>query len=114
MPALNCINLAVINGVRTLDIPSWVEAQNRNPIAGSPLYPISRLQSVEYSVQVRIWARMEETSEWELVYDQLIADEKVYRLPAGFKSECWQVELVGNTNVYSIALADTPKALKGV
>lgn len=108
---LGPLGMVVLGGVRRMDIPGWVEAQNRNPLGGSPLYPIVIAQSVEYAVQIRLWARLPGSSR-ELVYTQTVTDEGVYRLPEGFKSETWQVELVGNTDVYSIALADTPKALR--
>lgn len=110
---LNCLNLAVVNGARKETIPGWVEAQNRNPIAGSPLFPTEGLLDIAPSVQVRIWARMND-SRMELVYAQSVTDEGVYRLPAGFKSDVWQFELVGNTDVYSIALAETAKELQQV
>jgi hypothetical protein len=48
------------------------------------------------------------------VYVQTIEDEDIYRLPTGFTSDVWQFELVGNTDVYSVALAETAKELQNV
>jgi hypothetical protein len=110
---LNTVNLAAVNAVRTEVIAGWNEAQNKTPIAGSPLYPTGDLLRVIPSVQIRMWARNKE-SEMELVYVQTIEDEDIYRLPTGFTSDVWQFELVGNTDVYSVALAETAKELQNV
>lgn len=107
---LNCVNLAVVNDVREEVISGWTQPQDKNPVAGSPLFQISGLLSVVPAVQVRIWARMR-GSEMELVYTQTIEDELPYRLPTGFKSDVWQIELVSNTDVYSVVIAETAKEL---
>lgn len=108
---LNCVNLAPVNGVRVEEIDGWLEAQNKTPAAGSPLFNTGDLMRIVPTVQIRMWARNKE-SEMELVYTQTVADEEVYRLPTGFKSDVWQFELVGNTDVYSIAFAETAKGLE--
>jgi hypothetical protein len=38
----------------------------------------------------------------------------VIRLPTGFKSALWQFELVGNTTVYSVQIAETVKGLADI
>jgi hypothetical protein len=35
-------------------------------------------------------------------------------LPTGFKSDLWQIEMIGNTTVYSLQIAETPKQLAGI
>jgi hypothetical protein len=110
---LNCVNLSAVNAVRVEPITGWQEAQNKTPLAGSPLYKASELLRIVPTVQLRMWARNKD-SEMELVYTQTISDEEVYRLPTGFKSDVWQFELVGNTDVYSIAFAETAKELQTV
>jgi hypothetical protein len=110
---LNSVNLAVVNGVREETIAGWFEAQNKNPAGGSPLFRTSGLLNIASSVQIRMWARSKD-SNMELVYTQTVEDEDVYRLPTGFKSDVWQFELVGNTDVYSIAFAETAKELQSV
>lgn len=109
---LNCVNLAVVNDVREKVISGYVQPQDKNPVAGSPLFEISGLLSVVPAVQVRVWARMR-GSEMELVYSQTVDDEQPYKLTAGFKSDVWQIELVSNTDVYSVVIAETAKELAG-
>jgi hypothetical protein len=110
---LNTVNLAAVNTVRVETIAGWNEAQNKTPVAGSPLFPTDRLLEIQPSVQIRMWARNLD-SQMELVYTQTVEDEDVYRLPTGFKSDVWQFELVGNTDVYSVAFAETAKELEKV
>lgn len=108
---LNCINLAVINGVRTLAIPGYAGPQIRNPIGGSPLFPLAQYTTGLAAIQVNVFAR-NKNSQWLNRYSRSITTEGTYRLPAGFKSDAWQISLIGNTNVYSVTLAETPKELK--
>jgi hypothetical protein len=44
----------------------------------------------------------------------MVVTEKIIRLPTGFKSDLWQFELIGNTNVYSMQIAETAKGLAEV
>lgn len=108
---LNCLNLAPINGVRTMVVPGYSQPQNRNPIGGSPLFPIARYQTGLSAVQVDIWARNNQ-SVWVNRFSRLIANEGTFRMPSGFKSDVWQVRLIGNTDVYSFAMAETALELK--
>lgn len=108
---LNCLNLAPINGVRTLAVTGYSGPQIRNPIGGSPLFPLSQFESGEAAVQLQILARTEK-SRWITVFSESIADERIYRLPSGFKSDAWQVQMIGNTDVYSFTMAETALELK--
>lgn len=110
---LNCIGLAVLGGVRREVVDGYQGPQNRNPIGGSPLFPIARFQDVVGAVQVDIYYRTQE-SIWRTAFSWTITSEKIYRLPTGFKSDCWQVRLIGNVPVYNFALAETGKELKQV
>jgi hypothetical protein len=49
---------------------------------------------------------------WNAQYTNTISSEVTQRLPAGFKSDVWQVQLIGNTPVYSFSMAETPKELR--
>jgi hypothetical protein len=40
--------------------------------------------------------------------------EAIIRLPAGFKHDVWQFEMVGNASVYSLTVAETGKELAAV
>jgi hypothetical protein len=43
-----------------------------------------------------------------------VTDDKIRRLPAGFKHDLWQFEFFGNTNMYSVQVAETGKELAKV
>jgi hypothetical protein len=110
---LNCLNLAALNSVDVEPVTGYTQPQIKNPIGGSPLFDIAALMSQPVSVLVNVYAR-DLDSTWNLQYSQSISDERTHRLPAGFKSDLWQVELIGNANVYSFAMAETPKELAQV
>lgn len=92
-------------------LSNYAGAQIRNPVGGSPLFPISSFTTGLAAVQVDVYARNNQ-SQWIDRYSRSITTEGTYRLPAGFKSDAWQISLIGNTNVYSVTLAETPKELK--
>lgn len=108
---LNCINLAPINGVRTMVVPGYSGPQIRNPIGGSPLFPIGQYESGEAAIQLQITAR-NLNSQWVTVFSQSITDERICRMPSGFKSDAWQVQFIGNTNLYSFTMGETALELK--
>lgn len=109
---LNCLNLAVLNGVRVEAVAS-VLPQIRNPIGGSPLFPVASLMNYAAQVQVTISMR-DLASKWNVIFDEAIADEQIFRLPSGFKSDVWQVKLVGNVPVNNFVMGGTAKELKQV
>lgn len=108
---LNTINLAAINGVRFIPVVGYSGAQIRSPIGGSPLFPLALFTTGLAAVQLDVYARNNQ-SQWVNRYSRSITTEGTYRLPFGFKSDAWQISLIGNTNVYSVTLAETPKELK--
>jgi hypothetical protein len=110
---LNCVNLAPVNTVQTRDIPSFPYAQNKTPTGGSPLFNLTALMVSTPAVTIRVFARRQDSTTEE-VFSYTVTDEGVYRLPADFMSDVWQVEIVSNTDVYSFAIAETAKGLAGV
>ena len=88
----------------------WSEAENLQPLNGSLLYPVAQLNVGSPSVRIQIKTAKDET----VRYHRVIYDEGIYRLPAGFKSDIWQINLTGNTDVYSVQLGSTPRSLKQV
>lgn len=110
---LNCLNLAPINGVRVENVPGYSGAQIRNPIGGSPLFPLIQLTVGGAAVVVTVYARTL-NSQWITVATYTVTDERTHRLPTGFKSDGWQVQFIGNSNIYSFAMAETAKELKKV
>jgi hypothetical protein len=110
---LNPLNWAALNTARQTPVTGSVLPQIKNPLGGSPLFNIGALTNQPAAVSVTVYAR-DINSTWVAVYTNTITTEATYRLPAGFKSDLWQVQLIGNTNVYSYAMAETPKELQNV
>lgn len=113
--ALNPINFTPLNGKRTTTVsvgtsPDGIDeiTQNKYPLGGTPLYDTEFYLSVQTQVNITVYAKGEAI----LTID---ADpNRLYRLPSGFKSDRWQFKFVGNSNVYSFAIAETPKELQNV
>ncbi len=102
---LAAIGLTPIAKARQMTVAGWNEPQNRSPIGGSPLYPLTLpIPGVRFTVYCKD----------EIIYSSVIYDEETIRLPAGFKSDIWQFEVVSNSTIYSIVVAETPKELREV
>lgn len=107
--------LSVLNGSAILagtqdggSVPTWLEPENRQPLGGSPLFQITFLQQSEPSVRLLVYAN------GELRFDRVITTQNMFRLPSGFKADVWQFEIIGNTTVYSLQVAETGKELEAV
>jgi hypothetical protein len=107
---LNPLNWAALNSARQTPITGSVLPQIKNPIGGSPDYNISYLSNPPVGVNVTVYAR-DLNSSWNAQYTNTITSETIQRLPAGFKSDVWQVQLIGNANVYSFSMAESPRDL---
>ena len=83
----------------------WTQPENRTPLGGSPLYPLNYLSSQYLSVRFIVYCNGLKVS------DQICYDDKIKRIPSGYKHDLWQFEMFGNTNVYSIQIAETGKEL---
>ena len=87
--------------------------ETHQPLGGSLLYNLSFLQFKTLSVRIRINVQAQgKPKKW--IFDKQIASESIFRLPTGFKSDLWQIELTGNTTVYSLQIAETPNGLAAV
>jgi hypothetical protein len=89
-------------------VAGWTEPEIQQPIGGSSLYPITFKSTQTPAVRLIVYAN------GRVKFDKVVTDEKIIRLPAGFKSDIWQFELVGNTNCYSLQVAETGKELEKV
>ena len=49
-----------------------------------------------------------------LVYSNTISNKDIFRLPTGFRTDTYEVELESNIRIRSVHLAETPIALKAV
>jgi len=50
-------------------------------------------------------------SKGQLVYSQVVPDDRGFRLPGGFKTDRYAIRLQANTQVSAVVLADTPRSL---
>jgi hypothetical protein len=107
---LSCVNLEAINGVRTETVTGYVGPQIKQPVGGSPLFNISQYSTVGAAVQANVFSR-DFNGNWVQTFSYTITDEKPYRMPAYFKSDLWQIQLIGNADVYSVSIAGTGKEL---
>lgn len=106
---LNTIAGHVINGVQgTGQVPTWTEAENRMPIAGSSLVPLEQLLISLSAVRFIAYA------DGVKIFDRIVTDQNMIRMPTGFKRDVWQFEMVSNANVYSLHIAQTGKELANV
>lgn len=85
-------------------IPQW-----RTPLGGGPMYPLQSLSSQIGAV--RFIAYTLSGSQRTKVFDHIIYDEDMIRMPTGFKRDVWQFEVIANAPVYSITIGETGKDL---
>ena len=90
-------------------VPGWTEPELRAPLGGDLLYPITRMLFQQPAVRLTVYCGAR-----GVILDTVVNEERIVRVPAGFKSDLWQFEMVGNTNVYSVQIAETAKGLAGV
>lgn len=82
--------------------------ENMMPLGGGPLYNIAGLENQGIGVRLVVYCNGRKVS------DQTVHDDKIHRLPAGFKHDIWQFEMFGNTNMYSLQVGETGKELAAV
>lgn len=103
---LNTLNGHALCGIQGAgQVPGWTEPENRMPLGGSPLYPLNMLALQTSAVRLTIFANK------EIVFDHIVQNQDIVRLPAGFKRDVFQFEMVSNTEVYSMSIAQTGKEL---
>lgn len=91
-------------------VVTWGEPENRQPLGGSLLYPIAFLSFQTLAVRLQV----KKGPGLDIIYDKVIYDRDIHRLPTGFKSDLWQFNFTGNTDLISFQVATTPRALKQV
>lgn len=111
---LGAFNTFTFNGVRPAIFATYVTdlhvlgLYQNGTFNGSDLVVISLYEAQSPQTQVAVIADGTE------VWRENVSNKTVFRLPAGFKAHTYQVEISGNTDVYSIALAQTGKGLMRV
>lgn len=113
--ALNPVNFTPLNGKRSFTVnvgttPEGIDEipQNQFPLGGSPMYNLEDIQSVSTQVALTVYADGRE------IFTKSISPNTLYRMPSGFKAHTWQFKFVGNMDVYSFGVAETPKGLVDV
>ena len=110
---LNTLNGHALGGTPAQAIglvPGWTEPETRQPLGGSLLYPENILSFTTLAIRLIV-----KTGALEKVrFDKVIYDDTIVRLPTGFKADLWQFDLLGNSDLYSVQIGTTPRALKGV
>jgi hypothetical protein len=89
-------------------VDSWPEAEIRMPLGGSLLYPLTFMATQQPAVRFIAYAN------GVIKFDKIVTNEQIVRMPAGFKSDIWQFEMVSNAHVYSVTIAETGKGLAKV
>ena len=79
--------------------------QVRMPLAGSSLFDLASETQATGNVRFNIYAR---DKQW---FSELIISEAVRRLPATVKVDKWQIELIGNTDIFYAKIAETATQL---
>lgn len=106
---LNTINGHVINGVQGVGlVPDWPLPELSTSINGSLLYPIALLEAQPSTVRFIMYA------DGVKVFDTIVDDQDMVRLPAGFKRDVYQFELVSNTEVFSVSIAQSGRELAAI
>lgn len=91
-------------------VPNWTEPETKQPLGGSGLYPVGLLSASVSGIRLVIRVRNSE----DVVFDEVITSDRIYRVPNSFKSDLWKFEIYGNTALYSIQIAETAKGLATV
>lgn len=91
-----------------LPSPHDNDPNNRNAIGGSPLIDTSQIFARNSDVRFNVYA------DGVLVFTSQILDNKMFKLPAGFKKDIWEFECVGRRTIFSITVAETAKGLADV
>jgi hypothetical protein len=106
---LNTLNGHPLCGVQGAGlVPGWTEPENFQPLGGDGLYPLDFMAFQQSAVRFTMYA------DGEIVFDTIVQNEGMVRLPIGFKRDVYQFEMVSNTEVFSASIAETGKELASV
>ena len=110
VPSINALGDEVLGGkpAPNSGVIATSDDENRAPLGGSLMYNIAYLSAQTQGVRLIVHIRD------KVIFDRVVTDESICRLPTGFKSDIWEFEMVGNTRVYSLQVAETPKGLAAI
>ena len=108
---LNPLGYNVLGGISPYhlgEVSGNTIPEDMMPLGGGPLFNLAALESQEIGVRLVVYCNGLK------VADQTVTDDRIRRLPSGFKHDIWQFEMYGNTNMYSLQVAETGKELAAV
>lgn len=111
-PPLGGINSRGMNSRRKIGVDSYTDElkavfqYQSSSFNGSDMLRIVGFESAIAHTTITVWADGRE------IYKHSVVKDKMFRLPGGFKAHTYEVAVTSNTDVYSIAMAETPKELK--
>ncbi|NJN35948.1 MAG: hypothetical protein HC794_01485 [Nitrospiraceae bacterium] len=106
---LDTLNGHALHGVQGAGrVANWTEPESRQPLGGSPLYDLNALSLDQSAVRFIVYADGVE------VFDKIVTNDRMVRLPSGFKKDVWQFEMISSTVVYSVSIAETGRELAQV
>ena len=86
---------------------TWVDgALNSYEMNGDPVTEYLRTIGGVFPVTFRLWANK------QLVADVTISDDQIFRLPAGYRADTFEVSVSGSARIRSIHIGETPYGLR--
>lgn len=85
--------------------------QYRGPLGGGPMYPLLLLGTQQAAVRFEAFINAGDGLGMVRVFDRVVFNEDIIRMPVGFKRDVWQFQISSNANVYSITIGETGKDL---
>jgi hypothetical protein len=96
--------------VTTLAVDEFYPQIPYTTYGGSELIADS-FNALDGGVQVTVSIKRPDDDEFTVVYTRPIQDNKMHRLPSGFKADIWKVKIESKNPVYSFAMAETGREL---
>jgi hypothetical protein len=78
----------------------------RSPLGGPMLYPEEQIAESATGATIIVYA--ENRERWRKAVERT----GYHRLPSGYKSDTWQIEIIGNAEIVSVVVAETMKELE--
>ena len=105
--------LGDMNGPTDYVDPGGVEVNNfaelnRVVVHGDGLTRTQRTAPTSYSLHFKLW------QDKTLVQERIITDSEIFRCPAGYKSDTFEVSVASEARVRAIHLGETPDSLRKV
>ncbi|NVN99291.1 MAG: hypothetical protein HXX17_08205 [Geobacteraceae bacterium] len=103
--AITAANASIFASGALYDALNTYSALNEMTLNGNAMAPL--LPSPAVTVATSVWSGS------ELRFSANLRTNQVYRLPSGFTSQGWEVQLVGQKTVTSVEMANSSEELRG-